>query len=263
MNKFEGKLIVSDMDATLIGSDGVISEKNRRAIEYFISEGGRFTVASGRMVPAVRAYFSQMKINAPAVLHNGAKLYDYKAEKAIFEKFIEEERKACVKRVYENAPHLGIEIYSNERVYVYRANFETARFKTKPYDVCYELPDDVWNEPWIKVLIIGHRSELDEFEPVYRREYDDGYCVRSGDKYLDIVANGVSKGLGVKKLAELLGTELKDVVAVGDNMNDTDMLQIAGLGCAVSNAEPEVKAVADRIVGSCDESAISEIIESL
>ena len=69
MGKFSGKLLVSDMDATLLNSDHMVSKGNREAIEYFISEGGKFTVATGRMVPAVRAYFSQMRINAPALLH--------------------------------------------------------------------------------------------------------------------------------------------------------------------------------------------------
>ena len=71
MKKFEGCLFVSDMDATLLTSDHQISDKNRRAIEYFISEGGRFTVATGRMVDAVGAYLGRLPINAPAVLHNG------------------------------------------------------------------------------------------------------------------------------------------------------------------------------------------------
>ena len=180
MGRFSGKLLVSDMDATLLDSEGKISDANREAIEYFISEGGRFTVASGRMVPAVSAYFDRMTINAPAILHNGAKLYDYETETAIFEKFIEDGRKAAIRRVHDERPELGIEVYSDELVYVYRKCFETERFKTRPYEVIYHMPDSVWRKPWIKVLIIGHRAQLDSFEPIYRSEYDNGYSVRRG-----------------------------------------------------------------------------------
>ena len=64
--KFSDYLLVSDMDATLLDDNHTISEENRQAIDYFIKNGGRFTVATGRMVEAVRAYMPNLHINAPA-----------------------------------------------------------------------------------------------------------------------------------------------------------------------------------------------------
>ena len=263
MGKFTGKLLVSDMDATLLNEEHRVSEENRKAIEYFMSEGGKFTVAYGRMVAAVRAYFNQMAINAPAVLHNGAKLYDYENERVLFERFIAEPRKECIRRFHDEVKNAGMEIYSDERVYVYRANFKTERFKTKPYDVVYEMPDSVWNRPWIKVLIIDEREKLDAYEKLYREKYDKGYCVRSGDNYFDIVADGVSKGLGVMRLAELLEIKKEDVYCVGDHINDIDMLKAAGHSYAVMNAEECVKETADEIIPSCNESAVAYIINNM
>ncbi|MBR0365827.1 MAG: HAD family phosphatase [Clostridia bacterium] len=261
MGKFTGKLLVSDMDATLLDRSGRISEANKRAIEYFISEGGYFTVASGRIVEGVRTYFGQMTINAPAILHNGAKLYDYTKDEAVFERFIEKERKDVFRRVHDEHPEFGIEIYSDEIAYVYRRCFLTERFKTKPYKVVYEMPDEIWQSPWTKVLIIGKREELDRFEPIYRRDYDSGYSVRSGDNFLDIVATGASKAEGLKQLAAMLG--VKETYAVGDNMNDAEMLRAATQSYAVANAEPSVKAAADEIVPSCDDSPIEYIVNGI
>lgn len=260
MGKFTGKLLVSDMDATLLDSGHRVSDANKRAIEYFISEGGRFTVASGRMVPAVRAYFSQMTVNAPAILHNGAKIYDYEREETLFEKFIEERRKNAIRRVHDDFPNMGLEIYADEKVYIYRECFETKRFLTRDYDVTYSMPDFVWDMPWIKALIIGHRDELDAVEPIYRRDYDSGYSVRSGNYYLDIVAGGVSKGVALVKLAKLLGIEKENIYAVGDNMNDIDMLCEAGHSYAVENAEPAVKTAAKGTAPSCDCDAIAYVV---
>ncbi|MDO5397580.1 MAG: Cof-type HAD-IIB family hydrolase [bacterium] len=263
MGKFNGKLLVSDMDATLLNSKKMVSSANRAAIEYFISEGGHFTVASGRMVPAVSAYFNQMTINAPAILHNGAKLYDYDTNKVVCERYIEEERKAAIKRVYDTHPELGLEVYADELVYVYRECFETERFKTRSYKVIYELPDRIWERKWTKVLIIGHKNQLDEFEPIYRRDYDKGYSVRSGDHFLDIVATGASKGNGLADLADMLKIDMKNVYAVGDNMNDIDMLQAAGHSFAVANAEQKVKDISDKVIPSCDDDPIAYIIDSI
>lgn len=263
MGKFDGILLVTDMDATLLNSEHKVSEGNRKAIEYFISEGGYFTVASGRMVPAVSSYFNQMTINAPAILHNGAKIYDYSQQRVLYEVFIENERKAAVKRVHDEHPDFGVEVYADEVAYVYRECFETERLKKRSYKTVYEMPEEAWEKNWTKVLIIGHKKQLDGFEDTYRNEYDRGYSVRSGDHYLDIVSSLASKGNGLKKLVELLNIDMKNVYAVGDNMNDIDMLETAGHSYAVSNAEQAVKKIADEIVPSCDDSAIEYIINRM
>lgn len=260
--KFSGYLLVSDMDATLLTSKHKISEGNRNAVDYFISQGGQFTVATGRMSKGVREHLGNISINAPAILHNGAQIYDFESEKSLSEKFIEEERKGIIKRVYEDMPELGLEIYSNETIYVYRECEETARFKNRKYtDVVYSLPDEVWEQPWIKYLLIGDKKQLDRYEPIYRRDYDSGYAVRSGKKYLDIVSGEASKGIALTELRRITGAT--KVIAVGDNMNDISMLQAADVSFAVENAEKSVKQIADFIAPSNNNDAIACIIEKL
>ncbi|MDD6483902.1 MAG: HAD family hydrolase [Clostridiales bacterium] len=260
--KFDGYILVSDMDATLLRKNHTISDKNIAAIKYFTENGGRFTVASGRMMSAVRAYLDRLNLNAPAVLHNGAMIYDFEKNAVLFEKNIEPERKPVIKRVFEETEGLGLEVYSNEVVYIYKPCRETERFKTRSYDVVYSMPDKVWDEPWIKYLIIADkREQLDEFEPIFRREYDTGYAVRSGPLYLVIVAGGVSKGKSARKVAKITGC--KTLIAVGDSQNDIEMLKEADLSFAVENAEPEVKAAASRQAPSNENDAIAYIVEYL
>lgn len=263
MGKFDGKLLVSDMDATLLTSDHRVSDENYDAIKYFTSEGGTFSVASGRMVDAVRLYLDRIQINAPAVLHNGAKMYSFADEKVIYEKSIEENRKKAIRRVFEEQPQFGLEIYSREHIYVLRECSETPRLKATPYNVTYSMPDEIWAEPWEKVLIMGDEAELDKFEPIYKSEYDTGCSVRSGKRYLDVVANGVSKGFGVKRLAADLHIARDNIYTVGDNMNDLEMICFAGHGYAVEDAAETLKKSAEGIVPSCDNSAIAYIIKNI
>lgn len=263
MGKFDGILLVSDIDATLFNSQHRISEENKKAIEYFKSEGGKFTVASGRMRDAVGNYFDEFRINAPAILHNGAVLYDFDTNTVIYKKTIEPERKQAILRVAQDHPEFGIEIYSDERVYILQECFETERFKTKNYDVTYGMPDEIWDRPWTKALVVGTEEELDEFEPIFKRDYDSGYSARSGKYYLDIVANDVSKGYGVKCLAQFLNINRDNIYAVGDNMNDYEMIKYAGNGFAVENAVNELKKIAKKVVPSNDDSAIAYIINEL
>lgn len=263
MGKFDGKLLVSDVDATLFNSQHQISAENARAIEYFKAEGGIFSVASGRMRDAVGNYLDQLMINAPAILHNGAKLFDFVNNVTLYEKSIEQERKSAIRKIYETQPQFGLEIYSDEHIYILKECFESARLRKKNYAVTWHMPDEVWNKPWSKALIIGYEKDLDEFEPIYRSEYDTGYVVRSGKYYLDMVANGVSKGNGVRKLAEHLGIDRDSVYTVGDNMNDLEMIQYAKHGYAVANAVDALKKAAEMVVPSNDDSAIAYIIENM
>lgn len=260
---FDGFILVSDMDGTLVGSNREVSKKNRDAIKYFTERGGKFTVATGRMVQSVEEFVSDLHIKCPTMLHNGAKIYDFSNGNVIAEHFIEEDRKEAVKKAYELMPNIGIEIFSNEVVYVYRSCKFTERYKRHNFNVVYELPEHVWKENWTKVLLIGEKDELDKVEELYKDKLDKGNAFRSGTNYFDIVANNMTKGRALKELVEALNIDPSKVIAVGDNMNDIEMIQEAKYGFCVENGLDVVKEVADYIAPSNNEDAIAYIINWL
>ena len=89
MKTFEGVMLISDMDGTLLNKDGNISEKNIEAIREFVSLGGRFTVATGRMKKGVEKFLDRLPINAPAIIFNGSSIYDFSKEEEIYAKTLE------------------------------------------------------------------------------------------------------------------------------------------------------------------------------
>lgn len=103
---FDGYTLVSDMDGTLINSNKEISKENLDAIKYFVNNGGKFTVATGRMVASVECFLDRLNLDLPAILHNGGKIYDYNNKKVVYEHFIEEDRKESIKKVWENRPDI-------------------------------------------------------------------------------------------------------------------------------------------------------------
>ncbi|MBE6046924.1 MAG: HAD family phosphatase [Clostridium sp.] len=262
---FSGYILATDMDGTLINSNREISKENREAIKYFIENGGLFTLATGRMVQAVRDFAEDLNVNCPIMLHNGAKIYDFKEGKVIKEHYIEEERKEAIKRFYKDNPNIGIEIFSDEIAYVYRKCKFTKRYdRHKDYKVIYELPDEIWKKPWIKVLIIGEKDELDAAEIDFRENYDKGNnSFRSGTNYLDVVANGISKGKSLEELVTALNLDKEKVIAVGDNMNDIEMIEYAKFGFCVENGLDIVKKKANYIATSNDDDAIAYIINKM
>ncbi|MBD7910875.1 HAD family hydrolase [Clostridium cibarium] len=257
---FEGYLLVSDMDGTLLNSKKQISKENKEAIKYFVERGGKFTVATGRMLSSVEEFIDELSIDMPAILHNGAKIYDYREEKVISEHSIESYRKEAIKRIYEDYPHIGIEVFSDEIVYIYRSCYLTERYKKHDFKVVYSLPDEIWEKDWTKVLLIGNEEELDALEEEYRMKYDKGNAFRSGPSYFDIVANGITKGRAVEELVQIEKIDPQNVIAVGDNMNDIEMLEVASYGFCIKTGAKRALEKAKYIAPSNDDHPIAYVI---
>ena len=101
MGKFRGVLLASDFDGTLTDSSGSIVPRNTEAIRYFISEGGFFTISTGRTAAGFHNY-SEDIINAPVLLANGAMAYDYKTQQAAFINGIGNDNLDILKRIVDN-----------------------------------------------------------------------------------------------------------------------------------------------------------------
>ncbi|MEN8078881.1 HAD family hydrolase [Clostridioides difficile] len=261
MGIFDGYLLVSDMDGTLLNSKGKLSEENKRAIEYFVDNGGEFTLATGRMLPSIKRHIHKMKVTLPVIMYNGTKVYDFKNDQVVWETFLEEERKEIVKVVNEINKNVGIEIYSDETVYIYQSCSRTERFSKLGYDVIYNVDDSIWNKKWTKVLIVGEKEEVDCVEEYLKDSYEDNYIVRSSEVYLEVIPKNISKGQALKELMTHKNMEGFTVISVGDNMNDVELLEEAHYGFCIKNGSEELKKKSKYIAPSNDENPIEFIVK--
>lgn len=260
MGIFDGYLLASDMDGTLLNSKGKLSEENKKAIEYFVDNGGQFTLATGRMLPSVKRHIHKMKVTLPVILYNGTKVYDFNNNEVIWEKSLEEYRKEVINVVSQINQNVGIEIYSEEVVYIYRACRQTERFINLGYDIVYEVDNSIYDKLWTKVLIVGEREELDFVEKYLKETYGDRDIVRSSSTYLEIIPKKVSKGQALKELIRAKGIEKCKVITAGDNMNDVELLDVAHYGFCIGNGSEVLKEKAKYIAPSNDEHAIEFIV---
>ena len=99
---FDGYTLVSDMDGTLINSNKEISKENLDAIKYFVNNGGKFTVATGRMVASVECFLDRLNLDLPAILHNGGKIYDYNNKNIDIAKFNKLTKKIIIEKKSRN-----------------------------------------------------------------------------------------------------------------------------------------------------------------
>ena len=120
MGKFSGILLASDYDETLYGADVGVSAENRKAIQYFISEGGYFTVSTGRTCRnfAIQMKRESLQVNAPVILSNGATIYDFQKETLLFESHMRKEVARDVWELCQAFPDLGFEAYCEEEAYI-------------------------------------------------------------------------------------------------------------------------------------------------
>ena len=265
MKKFEGILICTDLDGTLLKNDKTISSNNLSAIEYFKNEGGIFTFVTGRM-PFFADIYEKVNPNAPFGCINGGGIYDHRNQKYLWTEVISESVLELVKYAEENIPQIGVQVNTFDKIYFCKDNPAMVEFREitgVPNIVCsYE---DI-NEPIAKIVFgdksditINQLKELLDSHPM-AKDFD---FIRSEKTLYEILPKGISKGTVLLKIAQILGIDSNRTVAVGDYNNDISMLNAAKVGVAVSNAVPEAKAVADYITVSNEEHAIEKIIDDI
>lgn len=260
---YEGYLIISDMDGTLLDSDHKISRENIDALNGFVGNGGKFTVATGRNEDSVKLFLRDIPINAPAILYNGALIYDMASGKRLWQDFIDNGVEQAIKDVLEKFPETGIEIYSEEESYFLRENNisqeHSKRLGSAPKTAeLKEIP-----RPWYKVMLLDEHERLN----CVKRYLDDNYnCFRSvfsEPQFLELLGAGTSKGNALKRLTAILGMDMSGVISIGDNLNDVEMILYAGVGVAVRNAHKELIQIADYCSGTNDEHALRNVIRWL
>jgi Cof subfamily protein (haloacid dehalogenase superfamily) len=260
-------MVVSDMDGTLLDSDGVrVSARNAAALRRAGEAGARVVIATGRPVvwlgPVIEAGFT-----GTAVCMNGAVTYDIGAGE-----------------ITSSAPLLPSSMRSLVEALAEKAQFTLAveRLGTSLHDFWAEAS---YRHPWV----IGDYQALDRIdllaEPVGKlliRGVTDSFTLAAAarasaelagvadqlsvtystdDGLIEIAAAGVNKGYALAKLAEQWGIAAADTVAFGDMPNDLEMLTWAGHGVAMGNAHPDVTAIASEIAPHHGDDGVAAVLE--
>jgi Cof subfamily protein (haloacid dehalogenase superfamily) len=262
MKKISDYIIISDVDGTLIDEGGVPA-RNIEAIQRFVSKGGRFGIATGRSRGTMREATKDIPVNAPCVLYNGGALYDYNADKILWEQFLPEEAEGYLKEMMEEAPYTGIvviqgDIYHRIReISGFEGYFEARSRETFDATGLAELP-----KPWYKTLFQVNEQDFDRFFAHARtKNYPGIKFMASYMTLIEMLPEDSSKGLALAKLVELGHVERENLVTIGDFYNDLDMIEYAGIGVAVANAPDDIKDRADLVVGHCRDGAVADVIE--
>ena len=264
MGKFDGLLLASDFDDTLYDLTFHIPERNIKAIQYFTSQGGKFTVATGRAHRTFSPYAHMVPMNAPAILSNGASIYDFQKNEVVEQTLLDPSAPEDLGAIMEEFPSLSIEAYHGEDIYIWNPNEITLAHMKKvacDYTLCpvAEMPT-----PWVKALFHQEHEILSAARESLIRRCGHRYeAIFSNPCYLEITRRGSTKGGMVARLAQLLGIQPEHIYCVGDNQNDIPMLEKSAIPFAPANCAPEVKAWGARVLCHCNDGVMGDIVEIL
>lgn len=265
MGKFDGILLCTDLDGTLIDDNRRVSKENTDAIEYFKSEGGKFTFVTGRVPNGAKLMLEYVRPNIPVVVFNGAGIYDFEEDKLLWGLYLDEKAISVVKYVEEKVDGLGLVVCTDDQVFFPKMNrWVDDYFKSENLPLKTPAYTDI-KEPWKKVLFVTEDFDVPKVRKIIAEsEFASLYeFVQSSPYYYEILPIEASKGNGLKRLAELVGIDKGKTIAVGDNENDISMIKEASVGIAVANATNDLKKAADIITVSNNENALAAVIDLL
>ena len=264
MGKFDGVLLATDFDDTFCPANVVVPQVNLDAVEYFKSQGGLFTVATGRAHRTFAPQLYQAPVNAPVVLANGGQIYDFARDELIVEKPLPPSIISDLLEVIEHCPQVGVEAYCGDEVYMWNPNHWIEYHLKKAKTQAIPCPVAEMPLPWSKAILENDNEILLPAQAYIREHWPDRYeAIFSNFHMLEITAKGATKGGTVLELAQRLGVRRENLYCVGDNQNDIPMLEVSAIPFAPANCAQEVKEWGATILPACEEGTIAALIEIL
>ena len=284
------KLVAIDLDGTLLNSYSQISTENKNAIKNSIEKGVEIVIASGRPISSAKSFANEIGANNYIICGNGALLYDIKNEKILYDKFIDKKKileiiKFCDENsifysiytgdfVIANSLNYNVLFYNNENKKV----VDSQKTKIKVIQNIYNYIEQNENVNVLKMTICDKSSII--FERSIKRlrqikgidvldvEHMARKVITTGTEentveyfYTEITTTGVNKWSAIQELAKKLNIKEEEIIAIGDNRNDKEMIENAGLGIIMGNSAPYMKQIADEVVESNNNNGVAQALK--
>jgi HAD superfamily hydrolase (TIGR01484 family) len=261
------RLVATDLDGTIVRSDGTISPGTMAALSRVEAAGAQLVLVTGRpprLMGEIVAAFGKLGNQGEAICSNGALIYDMHTGRVIGEHLIQPRELAeAAGRLRAAIPEIGLAVESADGL-TGDGRYETGRWDS---DVSIQRQADaeLFGRPAAKLLGRHPWLSADDLLALAAPAVADIVNVyhSNGPRLVEASATGVSKASGLADLAERHGIPPAAVVAFGDMPNDLPMLAWAGTSYAVANAHPDVLAAADHVIASNDEDGVAQVIDRL
>ena len=259
------KLIAIDMDGTLLKKDKSISKLNEAAIKKASSLGVKIVLATGRPLNGIKPYLNKLGLVTEqdyAVTYNGAVVQNTKTEQVLSKQYLESED---LSQLYNLSQTLKLNVHAfTPDCCITPKNNQYTQFEADVNSIPLEIVDFKKlrsDTEIVKLLMVEDPTVLSEAINLIPSEFYKKYTiVQSAPYFLEFLHKTINKGTAVKLLAEKLNIKSEEIICIGDAGNDIHMVEYAGLGVAMGNAFPEVKAIADYVTLSNEDDGVAHVI---
>ena len=261
------RMIATDLDGTVLRSDGSVSERTVAALRAAESSGSMVVVATGRPPRWMRPVADALGHTGLAVCSNGAVVYDLHTDEVLEHTPISRDVVLAVAAAVRAAVReVTFAIETRDAGFGREASYPVAPdVDLEPDGMRVGSLDELVSDDVIKLLVrhadLDPRGLLAAAREVAGEHAELTYSSRSG--LLEISAIGVTKAASLARIADRQGIRAEDAVAFGDMPNDLPMLAWAGRGYAMANAHPDVLDAAEHLAPSNDDDGVAQIVENL
>ncbi|GMA69393.1 haloacid dehalogenase [Leuconostoc litchii] len=270
------KLILSDLDETLLNDDGSVNAKNIVAVQKFVQDGGYFVPNTGRSYKSVFGTLRDLGLNQQekqyVVSYNGGAIVEINAngaENIVVQHGMDLELAKSIFSLGQIQSDIDTHIYTLDTLFIHNISKNDERYmkeRNVPYTEMTDANLDflTYEKPIMKV-IFEHTNPmvLQKIADTVNAQLADYVLTTfSSNRYVEFNPKGSDKGSAGLELAKMLGISRDEVAALGDNLNDAAQIKAAGVGVAVANAKPEIKELADVVLSKTNnEGAVAEFID--
>ncbi|MCI1987122.1 MAG: sugar-phosphatase [Lactobacillus sp.] len=245
------RLIAIDMDGTLLNEHSALTPATIAAVKEAKQRGIKIVLCSGRPLTGLRQFFAPLGLvddGDYAITYNGAMVQRADTGAILLQHSLDYQD---FRQLMQLAADIGVHAHAEDELNMYTANADISKYSVREsflvdMPLFYRLPDTFpADKHFAKVMFIDDPAVLSAAQTkIPQHFFDDYYFVHSEPYFLEALNKNASKGNAVMDLAQRLGYDRDAVMAIGDQANDLPMIEAAGLGVAMGNAIPAVKAAA-------------------
>ncbi|AGM99102.1 Cof-type HAD-IIB family hydrolase [Streptococcus iniae] len=260
------KLVAVDIDGTLITDDRQITDQVFQAIQEAKATGVHVVIATGRPIAGVTSLLKELNLNQEGdfvITFNGGLVQDAATGAEVIKETMSYEDYMDIEFL---SRQLGVHMHAITKEGIYTANRNIGKYTVHEANlvnmpIFYRTPEEMADKEIVKMMMIDEPAVLDQaIAKIPQAFYDKYNIVKSTPFYLEFMLKTVSKGHAIVHLADKLGLDMSETMAIGDAENDRAMLEVVGNPVVMENGDPELKQIAKYITKTNNESGVAHAI---
>lgn len=247
------KMVATDIDGTIVKWDTGFSENVKNCIKKMCANGIKVVLVTGRMHCATTHIANELGLETPIVSYQGGLIKDNDGKTLYKNNLSDNHAKKIINWARKNDIHINL--YLDDKLYVEKDNDFVKKYtdgKFVSYDVCSFDDLEICNVNKILAIDYNDAQRVTGWVDELRKTYPELYIVKSTPYFCEIGNPNATKALGVGYLAKQWGIKKDEILAIGDQDNDIELLKAGGIAVAMGNATPELKTYATYITDTVE-----------